>query len=342
MLRKWLMILFFSLSTAAFANDSVVNVFVWSNYIPKEVIDLFEKETHIKVNLSEYDGNEELYAKLKANPNGGYDVVIPSSYYIQRMSQEGMLQHIDKTAVPNHRYINPLLLNKTFDPHNQYSFPYLWGTTGIGLDTRYWDPKTIHRWSDLWQPRFKNQLLLYNDSREVFAIAMIVLGYSINESDPNRIHEAYQRLRLLIPNVRLFSTGAATNVFADDDATIGMAESGDIVRARLANPYLVYIYPKDGFAIWEDCLAIPARAPHVQNAERFIDFLMRPKIAAIISLIQGYASPNIKARQFLPKKARDNPLLYPDAATLKRGQMEEDVPLVRALYLHYWEWLKLS
>ncbi len=340
---KWLLgLLLCVMSAVVVAQQKVVNVFVWSNYIPQNVIYLFEKETGIKVNLSEYEGNEDLYAKLKADPHIGYDVVVPSSYYVQRMVNEGMLRSIDHTQVPNNRYLNPALLNKAFDPHNHYSFPYLWGTTGIGVDKRYWDPKTIHRWSDLWQPRFKNQLLLYNDAREVFAMAMIVLNYSINETDPERIHQAYALLRTLMPNVRLFSTGAATSVLADDDVTIGMAESGDIIRARLANPYLVYIYPQDGFAVWEDCLAIPAYAPHYRNALTFINFLMQPKIAAMISVIQGYSSPNLAAKQFLPKAYRDNTVMYPDSATLARGHMEGDVKAALPLYMHYWELLKLS
>lgn len=319
-----------------------VNVFVWADYIPQTVIQLFEKQTGIKVNLSEYDSNEDLYAKLKADPHSGYDVVVPSSYYVQRMVQEGMLRKINHQPLSNRRYLNPLLLNKSFDPGNQYSYPYVWGSTGIAVDKRYWDPKTIHRWSDLWQPRFKNQLLMYNDAREVFAAALIVLGRSINERDPRYIKLAYEKLRQLSPNVRLYSTDAATNVFADDDVTVGMAETGDIIRARLANKNLVFIYPQDGFAVWEDCLAIPKYAPHYQNALTFINFLMRPKVGAMISMTQGYSTPNLKSKALLPKQFREDPLMYPSQQTLKRSQMENDVGAARDIYLHYWELLKLQ
>ena len=340
-MRNWLVLLLF-LACPIFGSEQEVNVFVWADYIPQKVIQLFEKQTGIKVNLSEFDSNEDLYAKLKADPHNGYDVIVPSSYYIQRMVHAGMLRKIDHKALPNSRYLNPLLLNKSFDPGNQYSFPYLWGSTGIVVDTRYWDPKTIHRWRDLWQPRFRNQLLMYNDSREVFAMALIVLGRSINEKNPHYIKQAYEKLRELLPNIRIYSTDAATNVLADDDVTVGMAETGDVIRARLANSHLAFIYPSDGFAVWEDCVAIPRYAPHYHNALTFINFLMRPEIGVLISMTQGYSSPNMKTRQLLPKKFRDDPLMYPSQQTLKRSQMEGDIGQARELYMHYWELLKLQ
>lgn len=340
-MRNWLLLLLF-ICGPLFANDKVVNVFVWADYIPQQVIQLFEQQTGIKVNLSEFDSNEDLYAKLKADPHSGYDVIVPSSYYIQRMVKAGMLRKINHQALTNAHYLNPLLLNKSFDPGNQYSFPYLWGSTGIVVDKRYWNPNTIHRWSDLWQPRFKNQLLMYNDPREVFAMAFIVLGRSINERDPHYIKQAYEKLRQLQPNVRIYSTDAATNVLADDDVTVGMAETGDVIRARLANSHLAFIYPQDGFAVWEDCVAIPRYAPHYQNALKFINFLMRPKIGVMISMVQGYSSPNLKTRQLLPKRMRDDPLMYPSQQVLKRSQMEDDIGPARTLYMHYWELLKLQ
>lgn len=337
---RYIVLIFLLIAQSIFASNGVVNVFIWSNYIPDNVIHAFEKQTGIQVNISEFDSNEDMYAKLKADPHSGYDVIVPSTYYVQRMAKEGMLHALDHQALPNRSYMNPALLNKPFDPHNQFSYPYLWGTTGIVVDRRYWDPKTIQRWSDLWQKRFNNQLLLYDDPREVFAMGMIVLGQSINEGNPVIVTAAFQKLRALMPNVRLFSMDAARSAFADDDVSIGMAESGDVLLARKDNPYLVYIYPKDGFAVWEDCLSIPKYAPHYGNALTFINFIMRPDMSLLISEAEGYSSPNIKARDMLPPALRNDPLMYPDAETLKRGQMEGDIQSL-PLYLRYWELLKL-
>ena len=329
------------LCQSVFASDQVVNLFIWSNYLPDSVIHAFEQQTGIRVNISEYDSNEDMYAKLKADPHSGYDVIVPSSYYVERMRKEGMLSTLNHSQIPNGSYMNPALLNKDFDPGNHYSYPYLWGTTGIVVDRRYWDPKTITQWRDLWQKRFDNQLLLYDDPREVFAMGMIVLQHSINEGNPAIVTQAYQKLRSLMPNVRLFSMDAARSAFADDDVSIGMAESGDVFLARYDNPYLVYIYPTDGFAIWEDCLSVPKYAPHYNNAMAFINFIMRPDMSLAIAEAEGYSSPNVKTRQMLPATLRNDPLMYPDSETLKRGQMEGDIKSL-PLYMKYWELLKLS
>lgn len=324
-----------------FAAAPVVNVFTWVNYIPDKVIASFEKQTGIHVNLSSYESDEALYAKLKADPHIGYDVIIPTSYFVARMRREKMLRPLDHTQLPNWKNLDPLLLNHAFDPHNQYSYPYLWGSNGIAVDTRYWNPKTIQHWRDLWQPRFRNQLLLYDDARDVFAVAFLSMGKSINTTAHKTIKEAYQRLRQLMPNVRLFNTDAAISIYADNDVTVGMADSGDIVMARQDNPHLAFIYPKEGFPVWEDCFAIPRYAPHYRNALRFINFLMRPEISKISAMVTGFSSPNLKTRQLLPKKLRKDPIMYPSAQILKRGKMEGGVGKALPNYLHYWQLLKL-
>lgn len=320
----------------------VVNIFTWTDYVPHAVIKQFEKQTGIKVNLSEYDSNEDLFAKLKVAPHAGYDVIFPSSYYVERMRDDGMLRLLNHKQLPNHRYYDPLLLNKAFDPHNHYSFPYLWGTTAIVVDKRFWDPKTVQSWGDLWRRRFRNQILLYDDAREVFAAAFFVLHDSINSTSPHKIFRAYRLLLKLAANVRLYSSDSAINAFADDDVTIGMAMSGDVFLARQANPNLVYIYPKDGFSIWLDCMAIPKYAPHIKNALTFMNFMMRPEVAKRVAILQGYSSPNLQARRLMPKRYRTDPLIYPAPETLKRGQMQRNIGSARSLYMHYWQLLKLQ
>lgn len=331
--------LLFSLSVSA---ANVVNLFTWSGYVPQDVIQAFQHETGIRVNLSEYDSNEDLYAKLKSDSHSGFDLIMPSSYYVSRMRREGMLRVLDKSALPNAQYTDPALLNKKFDPGNQYSFPYLWGTTAIVVDERYWNPKTIHRWSDLWQSRFKNQLLLYDDFREVFAMGMIAQGQSINEQNPVIIRAVFKHLRQLMPNVRLFSSDVVISAFADSDVTVGMMENSDYVLARSANPHLKYIFPDTGFAMWQDCMSIPRYAPHPKAALKLMNFLMRPDIALKIVQSQGGSTPNLKTRQMLPKSIQSDQAMYPSAQTLKRAQMENDIGAARATYIHYWQLLKLS
>lgn len=328
--------------TISFASKQIVNLYTWANYIPQAVIDQFQKETGINVHVSNFDSNETLYAKLKADPHAGYDLIVPSSYYVDRMRNQNMLHPIDKTQITHLKNINSLLLNKSYDPENHFSVPYVWGTTGILVNKLYWDPTTIQNWKDLWQPRFKNQLLMLDDPREVFAIALLTLRDSINTQDLQQIKAAFLLLKSLLQNIKIFNSDAFTNIYIDEDATIGMSWSGEALLATEENPNLVYIYPKDGFSIWIDCLAIPKYAPNIQNAQKFINFILRPDIAKKIIVDEGYAVANSTAMSQLPPALRKNPILNPDAETIKRGKIQLDVGQALPLYQQYWQMLKLS
>jgi spermidine/putrescine transport system substrate-binding protein len=158
------------------SEQKVVNVYNWANAISPSVLRQFEKETGIKVNYSTYSSNEALYAKLAANPNAGYDVIVPSTYFIDRMRKQNMLQKIDKSKLPHFRNISSVFLNKAFDPDNNYSVPYLYGITGIAYNSQYHKNGQNFSWAKLWNPAYKNQLLLIDDTRDVFSIALISLG----------------------------------------------------------------------------------------------------------------------------------------------------------------------
>lgn len=321
---------------------SILNVYNWADYMPNSVIKKFEAETGIQINYTEYDSNETMYAKLKTTPKLGYDVIFPSSYYVQRMSKEKMLLILDKSQLSNYRYLNRVLLNQPFDPKNQFSVPYLWGTTGIVVNKNFIDPKTVTAWADFWNPRFRNQLLLFDDMREVFAIALLKLGYSINDTNRQHIYEAYQQLKALWPNVKLLNLEAEQNIYIDEDVNIGIGLNGEIFNAITENPNLVYIYPKEGFELWMDCVAIPSTAPHVKEALAFVNFLMRPEIAKEIAISTGFSTPNLAAVAMLPKEMRESPILNPDNEILKRGQFLVDLGDANAIYEEYWNRLKIG
>ncbi|MCK4608693.1 MAG: spermidine/putrescine ABC transporter substrate-binding protein [Gammaproteobacteria bacterium] len=342
MKKLYALLLLLFTATALAATDNVVNLYMWADYMPMSVIKQFEQQTGIKVNVAEYDSNETLYAKLKTAPNAGYDVIIPSSYYVAKMRKEGMLHKFNKAKLPNLKYLMPSLLNKPFDPHNNYSLPYLWGTTGIVVNKKYINPNSIKTWADLWNRKYKNQLLILDDVREAFSIAFINLGYSINDTNPEHIKAAYQRLKQLMSNIKLFNSDAEQNVYIDEDVLIGMGWNGDIYNAQKENPDLVYIYPQDGFSIWIDCLAIAKNAPHINNAHKFINFIMRPEITKEIVLAQGFSSPNTAATKLLPKAIQNNPIINPDPKILQRGHFQNNIGDSVALYTKYWDLLKIG
>jgi len=342
-MKKWLALCFYFFSTLIFANSNTLNVYTWAGVIPDAIIQQFEKETGIKVNFSTYDSNETLYAKLRASKEGRYDIIEPSSYYIDRMRKQHMLEELDKTKLIDIANLNPELLNKSYDPLNHYSLPFIWGITGIFVNKPFYSPTTIKTWSALWDKQYANQLMLLNDSREVFAIALKKLGYSTNETNPQHIKQAYQQLKLLMPNIKIFNSDAVISILIDADATLGMAWNGDVFKAQREDKNLTFIYPQDGFVIWVDSFAIPKHAPHPENAYRFLNFIMRTDIAKQIALDNNYPTANLAAQKLLPNAIKNNPTIYPSHALLKKGEYQMDLPDdVLTLYENYWEELKMG
>lgn len=319
----------------------IVNVYAWGGEIPKQALQQFEKETGIHVNFSTYDSNETLYAKLKANPSSIYDVILPSSYYVERMKKQDMLLALNHHRLPQLTNLDPQFNNNEYDPNNQYSIPLLWGATGIFYNRLQVTAPPKH-WSQLWQADFKNKLLLLDDSREIFSIALLSLGYPPNDGNPQHIKQAYHRLRSLVPNIKLFSTEGIQAILIDEDATAGIVWSGDASKAHDENDAIAFHYPDEGYVLWVDCLAIPKNAKHIDEAYAFINFMLTPKIAAMVGSTQGYALTNAAGKALLPLAIQNNPMIYPPKATLSHAYVQRDPgEETIALFNQYWQALKL-
>lgn len=335
---------FFLLSflNLSYANENVVNVYTWSGVIPDAIIQQFENETHIKVNFSTYDSNEVMYAKLRSTKNASYDIIQPTSYYLERMHRQNMLEKLDKTKLSHFKNLNPDLLNQAYDPKNNYGIPFIWGITGIFINKDYWSSTSIQKWSDLWNPLFRDKLMMLDDPREVFSVALQVLGYSINDNNPEHIKEAYLKLKEILPNVKIFSN-AVLSLLIDEDTTVGMAWNGDLFKAKKENNQLEFVFPKDGFSIWVDNLAIPKDAPHRNNAYQFLNFILRADIARAIALENNFPTANLAAQKLLPPTIRNNVTAYPTKEILKKGEFQKDIgEKALRLYEEYWERLKMG
>lgn len=328
---------------ALFAEEKILNVYTWSGVIPESVIQQFEKETGIKVNFSTYDSNEVMYAKLNASKEAGYDVIEPSSYYVDRMRRQNMLEKLDKTKLTNFKNLNPDFLNQPYDPHTTFSIPFIWGVTGIFVNKDYFNPGSIKKWSDLWDKKFQDQLMLLDDSREVFSVALMLSGYSINDNNPEHIKLAYLKMKELIPNIKLFKSDGVITILIDEDATIGMAWNGDLFKAKKENPHLDFIFPEDGFVVWVDNFAIPKDAPHRENAYKFLNFMLRADVAKNTSLYNQFPSPNDAGRKLLPEDIRNNPIVYPPHDVMRRGKFQMDInDEAMEVYEKYWEKFKME
>lgn len=322
------------------AEQQTLVVYNWAEYLPKKVLQQFTRETGIKVQYSTYDSNEAMYAKVKTVKGVGYDILVPSTYYVDRMRREGLLQPLDKSRLHNLGNLNPRLLDQPYDPGNQYSIPYLWGTTGIAYDADKVAPGTLTRWAELWDPAYRNKLLLLNDMREVFSMGLKVLGHSINTTDENQIRAAYEKLAELMPNVRVFDAESPKTKFLSQEVAAGMLWNGEAYQASRENPKIRYVYPQEGAMQWMDNLVVSAGAKNVDAAYQFIDFVLRPEIARQISEEVGYSSPNLAAIKLLPEKVRDNPTVYPSEEDLKNVEFQTDVGVALPVYDQYWQRLK--
>lgn len=326
-------------ATAASAQEKVV-IYNWTEYIPEGVLEEFTKETGITVDYNTYESNEVMYSKVKLQQGKGYDVVVPSTYYISKMASEGLLAKIDHSQLDNLKHLDEALLDQDYDPKNQYSIPYTWGSTGIGINVDDVDPSNITSWADLWKPEWKNSLLLTDDVREVFHMALKMNGHSANSTNPDEIKQAYEKLKDLMPNALVFNSDAPREPYMAGDVSLGMIWNGEVIMAQEEMPEIQYIYPSEGAALWVDSFAIPAGAENKENALKFINFMLRPEIAKRTVDYIGYATPNKTGISLLNEETKKNVTIFPPSDLIAKGEFQKDVGDAIEIYNKYWEMLK--
>jgi spermidine/putrescine transport system substrate-binding protein len=317
-----------------------VYVYNWTEYIPQEVIDGFTKETGIEVIYSTYDSNETMYAKVKLAPKDGYDVVVPSTYFVSKMSRENLLQPLDHALLPNMRDLDAKMLDKPFDRGNVYSIPYMWGSTGIGINAKFIDAATITSWKDLWNPLYKGKVLLQDDVREVFHMALKLQGKSSNTTDAGDIEAAYVLLKELMPNVLLFNSDSPRLPYLAGEVNIGMIWNGEAWMAAQENPDIRYIYPKEGANLWVDSFVIPKGARNVKNSHAFINYMLKAEVAKQCVEQNGYATPVLSALPLLDEKVRTSPTVFAPPEIVAAGEFQLDVGDALPVYQKYWELLR--
>ncbi|MBB1486234.1 ABC transporter substrate-binding protein [Oceanospirillum sediminis] len=327
-------------SNLALAQEKVV-VYNWSEYIDESVVEQFTKETGIEVEYATFDSNEVMYSKLKLQKGKGYDIAVPSTYYVSKMAREGMLQPIDKTKLSHFGNLNVDLLDKDYDKGNQYSVPYFWGSTAISYDADTLSEGEITSWKDLWDPKWKGQLLLTDDIREVFHMALTLNGHSGNSKNPEEIKQAYETLKSLMPNVLVFNSEAPREPFLSGDVSLGMNWNGEVYMAQQEGANLKYVYPKEGAVFWVDSFVIPSGAANIDNAHKFIDFMLRAEVAKTNAEYVGYASPNSAALPLMDEDVRKNPAVFPSQDDIARGEFHHDIgDDAMKLMTEYWQKLK--
>lgn len=320
--------------------EETVIIYNWSDYVPEGVLEDFTRETGIKVQYVTYKNNEIMYTKLKLLKGRGYDVLVPSTYMVERLRKDGLLQPINRSLLSNFGQLDPELLNKPYDPGNEFSIPYLWGSVGLGVNTANPAAASVSSWADLWHKQWRDKLLLMDDMRSVFHMALRLDGNSTNSTAPEEIKRAYERLQKLMPNVHVLGEDKANEPFEKGKVDLGTLWNGDAVLAHSKNSAIHYVYPKEGASFWMDSFVIPARASNPENAHKFIDYMLRPEVAVRCVNELGYATPNTVAKAMLDAETRDNPMIFPPTDVVSKAEFQRDIGNALELYMRYWSKLK--
>jgi len=317
------------------AQQRTVNVYNWSDYIDPTVLEDFTKETGIKVQYDTFDANETLETKLLAGKSG-YDVVVPTAYFLERQIKAGVFQKLDKSKLPNLTNVWPEIAKRLagYDPGNQYAVNYMWGTTGIGYNVkavkaRLGEGAVIDSWDAVFKPEELAKLKdcgihMLDSPDDILPAALQYLGLNPNSTDQKDLEKAADLMLKIRPSVRKFHSSEYLNALASGEICLVVGWSGDIKQSqkRAAEAKngveIAYAIPKQGAQMWFDNLAIPKDAAHVDEAYAFINYLMKPDVAAKNSNLVSYANGNLASQKFIDKAVLGDKSVYPDDATMAK------------------------
>lgn len=335
MKKIYMIFLLLFLTSCTGKNTEQVVVFNAGEYMDMDLIKQFEKDTGIEVIYQTFQSDEEMFVKLTQSANN-YDVVVPMDYMVEKLLKYDMLAPIDFSNVPNAKYIMDQYKNLPFDPEGKYTVPYFTSSFGIVYNKDMVD-KPIDSWADLWDPKYKGKIIMYDLPRLSMSVALQKLGYSINTTDMKEINQATEELIKQKPLVYAYLTDEARDVIIQGDAAMTVMYSGDALLMSKENPNLKYVIPKEGGNRQVDSLAIPKKAKNKKNAEIFINYFTDPKIsAANAEWMEGFTSPLKGVREMLPDYIKNSNEAYPDEKTLPKIEMFKDLEDYMEVYNNAW------
>lgn len=314
-------------ATESKPEEKVLNIYNWSDYIAKDTVPNFEKLTGIKVRYDVFDSNEVLEAKLLAG-HTGYDLVVPSANFLARQVQAGVFQKLDKSKLTNYGNLDPEMMKTLakYDPDNAYAIPWEWGTTGIGYNVKKIKERMpdapIGSWDMVFNPevvaKFKDcGVTMLDAPTEIVASALKYLGKDPASEDPEDLKAAEALLMKIRPNIKYFHSSQYINDLANGEICLVIGWSGDVFMAKSRaeeakqGTEIAYYIPKEGAEVWFDLMAIPADAPHPQNALEFMNYVLEPKVIAAVSNYVSYANANAAATQYVDDSIKNDPAIYP-------------------------------
>lgn len=324
-----------------------LNVFNWGEYISDgtdgsmDINEVFTELTGIKINYLFYDSNETMYAKLKS---GGvsYDIIIPSDYMIQRLISEDMLEKLDFSQLDNYKNISDEYKNLYFDPNNEYSVPYSVGMVGMIYNETMVDEE-LDSWGAMWDEKYKNNVLTFNNPRDAFGIAQFYLGQDINSTNKADWDKAAEKLKEQKPILQSYVMDEVFDKMEGEEAAIAPYYAGDYLSMAANNENLKFVYPKEGTNIFVDSICVPKGAQNFDAAMLYINFLLEAQIALQNAEYIYYATPNAAVLELDEYSLKDNEYLYPAEDQKPKTEYFHDLdPEIRSYYEKLWEEVKLS
>lgn len=298
------------------ADGGKLNFYNWDTYIGENTVTDFESESGISVQYDLYADNDELFSKLKGG-NPGYDLIVPTNDYIERMIISDMLLPIDHTKIPNLKNINANFMDSAFDPGRKFSISYMWGTIGIGYRKSAVDAP--ESWNDILNSdKYTNRIAVLGDAQTNMQMALKAMGKSLNDWSDENIAAAEAMLLAQKPHITAFAPDNGQDLLLAGEVDLAMEWNGDILQAMDEDDDIGYVVPKEGALLWEDALCIPKGAKNIDNAHAMINFILDDKVGASIAEFIFYATPNDAAKAHLQSDYLDNPAVFPTDETLAK------------------------
>lgn len=322
-------------SGSASKDNGAVNIFTWDGYIPEDVQQEFTDSTGIKINYSNFESNEEMLTKLQAGTDG-YDVVIASDYIIDIAIREGgIVSELDLDKIPNFQNIDPSFQSQYYDPENKYTIPYAAGTPLIVYDPSVVDIE-ITTYDDLWNEALADSVVMMDDGRNIIGMTLKSMGYSMNETDPEILDQAKEKLLKLTPNIRSMAVNQIQDLLISGEASVGYMFASQAAIALETNPELEVVYPTGGMGFGIDSAFVPENASNKDNAYTFLNYILDGEVGAKISSQIYYLCPNKAAEEFLPDSYRENAALFIPEEALQDTEFIQDVGDATSTYDKIW------
>lgn len=323
------------------AKNGEVNLFIWSEYVPDDVVSDFEKEFGIKVNISTYASGDEMLAKVKNVDEGTFDLLQPSNHDVQLLAKQGKLEKLDTSKLTNIKNNGKDYLGLPFDPENEYTVPYMASVVAIGVDTAKVKDK-ISSWADLYDSKYKDMIVVPDDAHKVIGITELALGMgTVNAENESDIERARQKVMDLKPNIKLFDSTNAKSELASGDCPLAITWTAEIALAKREVPTIEVVYPKEGAQVGIDNWAILKGSKNRDNAIKFIDYMLRAKVAKRVSEAYPYVQPNAAAVALMGDDYRNNEAENVPPEVYKNGHEATTLPTdVLKEYNDIWTELK--